>query len=88
MDATLYYLGKAASHYTKRGQHPMPVLTAEFLSDAIDFGQRFFRELFARMPSGALLTLDNHQEIGPTGLLHDILVDALGERCPPRRWSC
>lgn len=77
-----HYLGDAARPFTRKGLRPLPDLTAEYLSDIPGFTRRFFRELFARLPAGAALTLDNYQEVPAERPFHEILVTALDE-VPP-----
>jgi len=38
---------------------PLPLLQPEYLPDLGGFAERFFRELFERLPAGAVLVLDN-----------------------------
>ncbi|MFN0316418.1 MAG: BTAD domain-containing putative transcriptional regulator [Burkholderiales bacterium] len=57
-----YYMGLAAQQAV-RGKHtPLPLLTEESLPDLAGFGRRYARELFARLPEGATIVLDNVQE--------------------------
>lgn len=60
-----YYLGEAAKAFTRNGQRPLPALTPEYLHDVEGFSRRIFRELFARLPKGASLVLDNYQDVAP-----------------------
>lgn len=77
-----HYLGQAAQPYARRGQRPLPTLTPEYLSDLRGFGRRFFRELFARMPTGASVILDNYQEVDADNPFHEIVADAVDEVSP------
>ena len=74
-----YYLGLAAKPFTRKGQRPLPLLTPEYLHDVEGFARRFFRELFARLPTGTVLVLDNYQEVAPEQLFHRILAQAVDE---------
>ena len=74
-----YYLGLAAKPFTRKGQRPLPVLTPEYLHDVEGFARRFFRELFARLPNGAVLVLDNYQEVAPEQQFHHFLAQAVDE---------
>ncbi len=74
-----HYLGEAAVAFTRKRQRPLPDLTPEYLHDVPGFGRRFFRELFARLPEGAVLLLDNYQEVPPDEAFHEIVADAVGE---------
>ncbi len=70
-----YYLGRAAP--PKKA--PLPLLTAEYVSDLGGFGRRFFRDLFARMPRPSVLVLDNYQETAASSSLHAIFREAFEE---------
>jgi LuxR family transcriptional regulator, maltose regulon positive regulatory protein len=76
-----YYLGEAAKTFTRTGQRPLPALTPEYLPDVEGFARRFFRELFARLPKGAALVLDNYQEVVPEQQFHQYLAQA-GDEVP------
>lgn len=77
-----YYLGEAARPYQRKGQRPLPRLTPEYLADVEGFSRRFFRELFARLPEGATLVLDNYQEVSIEQFLHEIVSQSI-EEIPP-----
>jgi DNA-binding SARP family transcriptional activator len=74
-----YYLGRAAHPFGRRGQRALPAFTPEYLHDAAGFSRRFFRELFARLPAGATLVLDNYQEVDATQRFHQLVADAVVE---------
>ncbi|MEO8163915.1 MAG: BTAD domain-containing putative transcriptional regulator, partial [Betaproteobacteria bacterium] len=74
-----YYLGVAAMPYARKGLRPLALLTPEFLPDIRAFGRRYFRELFARLPAGATLVLDNYQEVRENQLFHELVSDAVAE---------
>jgi LuxR family transcriptional regulator, maltose regulon positive regulatory protein len=74
-----YYLRQAAQQAAPRERKPLPLLSPEYLSDLPGFARRFFRELFARLPTPAVLVLDNYQEVATDSALHHIMQDALGE---------
>jgi LuxR family maltose regulon positive regulatory protein len=74
-----YYLGLAAKAFMRKGQRPLPVLTPEYLHDVEGFARRFFRDLFAQLPIGAVLVLDNYQEVSPEQQFHDLLARAVDE---------
>ena len=71
-----YYLGEAARPFTRKGQRPLPALTPEYLHDVEGFSRRFFRELFSRLPDGAVLVLDNYQEISGEKTFHRLIAQA------------
>ena len=74
-----YYLGEAAKPFTRKGHRPLPALTPEYLHDVEGFARRFFRELFARLPKGAALVLDNYQEVSPEQPFHQLIALAVDE---------
>ncbi len=74
-----HYLGQAAGPHARRGQAPLPALTAEYLADVEGFSRRFFRSLFERLPEGSALVLDNYQEVEPGSALHRLVADAVEE---------
>ncbi len=71
-----YYLGEAAKPFTRKGRRPLPLLTSEYLQDVEGFSRRFFRELFGRLPEGAMLVLDNYQEVAPEQKFHQLIAQA------------
>jgi len=77
-----YYLRMAAATFAARSQPPLPLLTPEYLPDIDGFARRFFRELFARLPEGATLVLDNYQEVPADARFHVIVAQAVDE-IPP-----
>jgi DNA-binding SARP family transcriptional activator len=74
-----HYLRLAAEPFARRRRAPLPALTAEYLSDVAGFARRFFRELFARLPAGASLVLDNYQEVPAEAQFHEIVAGAVQE---------
>ena len=74
-----YYLGLAAQRVAPKEKKPLPLLTAEFLSDIADFSRRYFRELYSRLPAGAMLVLDNYHGVAADSQFHDVIADALLE---------
>ncbi len=71
-----YYLGQAALQFSRKGQRPLPALTPEYLHDVEGFSRRFFRELFSRLPEGAVLVLDNYQEVSAEKAFHRLIAQA------------
>ena len=76
-----YYLGLAmqsvmAKDRRNRNTVPLPILTPEFLADLPGFARRFFRELFARLPTEGTVVLDNFHTIPDTSVLHGALAEA------------
>ena len=77
-----YYLGLAAAEFGGKGVRALPMLTPEYLGDVEGFSRRFFRELFARLPAGAALVLDNYQDIPADHVFHALIAQAI-EEVPP-----
>lgn len=77
-----YYLGLAAAAFDPPDRRPLPLLTPEYLGDVAGFSRRFFRELFARLPAGTTLVLDNYQEVAPEHPFHGLIAQAV-EEVPP-----
>lgn len=73
-----YYLRQAASALSPR-RKTLPLLTSEYLPDVAGFTRRFFRDLFGRLPPGAILVLDNYHELCPESPLHALLALAIEE---------
>jgi len=74
-----YYLGLAAQRAAPKDKKPLPLLTAEFLSDIGNFSRRYFRELYSRLPAGATLVLDNYHEVAADSQFHHVIAEALLE---------
>jgi hypothetical protein len=74
-----HYLKRAAEAAGARGKVPLPLLKPEYLGDVPGFARRWFRELFARLPAGATLALDNYQEVAAESVLHRALAAACEE---------
>jgi LuxR family transcriptional regulator, maltose regulon positive regulatory protein len=77
--AFFYYLGLAAGSFRRKGQKPLPLLTPEYLADLEGFARRYFRDLFARMPDGSTLVLDNYQEVPGDQIFHALVAQAIDE---------
>jgi len=75
-----YFLGLAASRSRPpRRAMPLPLLTPEYLADIDGFARRFFRALLAEMGEGAVIVLDNFQEVSPDSALQKFLPLVLEE---------
>lgn len=77
-----YYLGEAASPYSEKSRQTLPFLTPEYQHDIAGFSRRFFRTLFGLLPEGAVVVLDNYQEVEPNQLFHGLVAQAVAE-IPP-----
>jgi ATP/maltotriose-dependent transcriptional regulator MalT/DNA-binding SARP family transcriptional activator len=73
-----YYLRQAAEPFS-RGRKPLPLLTPEYSGDVISYARRFVRELFARMPPGAIVVLDNFHEAVAHPQMHECIAAAMEE---------
>ena len=59
-----YYLGLAGGRFGGKKARALPLFTDEYRRDLNGFARRWFRELFARMPAGSVIVLDNLHEAG------------------------
>jgi len=75
--ATFYHYLRYAARAA--GLNPPALLSPQYLPDLDGFARRFFRQLFARMPAGAALVLDNWQEVSSSELLSRALAIAAEE---------
>ncbi len=73
-----FYLNEAVKQLAP-SKPPLPLLTPEYLADLPGFTRRYFRELFARLPRGGTLVLDNFQEIPNTSAFHQALLTCFDE---------
>ena len=74
-----YYLGEAARPFAKKDEPALPLLTPEYQHDVAGFSRRFFRELFGLLPHGAVVVLDNYQEVDAQHMFHALVADAIAE---------
>lgn len=68
-----YYMGLAATQAIGGKHKPLPLFTEENVPDLAGFARRYGRELFARLPEGATIILDNVQEAPPDSSLTQLL---------------
>ena len=73
-----YYLTEAARALVPR-KRALPLLTPEYLPDLPGFARRYFRALFAMVPAGTLVVLDNCQTLPQDGPVFDVIGVALAE---------
>ena len=72
--ATLFrYLRVAVEAAFRRRTPPLPVFGAEYSQGVAVFARRFFEALFARMPEGAFLVLDDYHELPVDAPAHEVL---------------
>lgn len=74
-----YYIGIAVRRAAPRYKKPLPLLTPEYLADIPTFTRNYFRELYRRLPDGAVMVLDNYQDAPEDSGLHDVLHIAMQE---------
>lgn len=74
-----YHLRLAAAPFSHKGQRTLPLLTPEYLPDIEGFTRRFFRDLFAHLPGGATVVLDNYQEVAADQRFHAVVAQAVDE---------
>ena len=69
----VHYLTLAAT--TLLGDSPpnVPRLAPEHLADMQAFARLYFRALFAQLPPGLVVVLDNYQDVGPETPFHDVV---------------
>ncbi len=72
------YLVQAAQALTRRRQLNLPLLGPEYLLDLPGFARRFFRSLFAALPTLDALVFDGY-ETAPSGVLDPLLNIAAAE---------
>ena len=77
-----HYLALAAGAFDAIGPASLPRFVPEHLTDLPGFARLFFRALFAQLPEGLVLVLDNYQEAPPDAPLHEIVRQAIAE-VPP-----
>ncbi len=72
-----FYLGELARPRHKRSRQ-LPYLTADYTAEIPGFTRRFFRQLFESLGDGAVLVLDNCQEVA-SPQFDEILREGLSE---------
>ena len=70
-----HYFGQAVRN-TSRTRKKMPALTYEYQLGVTEFTRNFFREVFSRLTTTALLVFDNYQDVGTEADLHNMLANA------------
>jgi ATP/maltotriose-dependent transcriptional regulator MalT/DNA-binding SARP family transcriptional activator len=74
-----YYLAQGAREAGFDKTSELPLLTPEYLPDLAGFTRRYFRRLFAALPEGAVLVLDNYQELPASAPLQALIAGAVKE---------
>jgi len=75
MATFFHYFGKVVQN-TARTREKMPVFTPEYQLGTQEFNRNFFREVFSRLTTPALLVFDNFQDVGTETDLSIMLADA------------
>ncbi|MDH4161172.1 MAG: hypothetical protein OEW15_00575 [Nitrospirota bacterium] len=73
-----YYLGLAARKAAPRRRKPLPLFTPEYFLGAAVFAQRYFEELFGRLPSRAAIVIDDYHTVAPDSPLHAMTAAGFG----------
>ena len=76
------YLGLAVWKAAPENKGPLPLLTPEYLPGMPEFTRRFFEAVCSRLPSSAVIVLDNYQDAPADPILHKILRYGI-EASPP-----
>jgi LuxR family transcriptional regulator, maltose regulon positive regulatory protein len=72
-----HYLGMGVRALWRKGGRALPLFAPEHESDLPGFTRRYFRELFSRLPEGAVLVLDNYQNVPQGSSFHRLIAEAL-----------
>ncbi len=80
--AVFQHLARAARALCASGDLPLPWFATEHLADTAGFARLFFRSLFAQLPAGTVLVLDNHQDAPADAPLHAILTECIAQTPP------
>jgi ATP/maltotriose-dependent transcriptional regulator MalT len=73
------YINLATKTLPLRRSAPLPIRSPEYLSDLPGFTRHYFRNLFERFRTPAVLTLDNYHELPERSEFHEMLAHALLE---------
>ncbi len=84
----LELLGDAAKALRRRQQPALPRLLPEHMEDLGTFSSLYFRTFFSRLPIGAVLVLDNFQEIPRESTVHDLVAQCAAEMPPDSSLIC
>lgn len=76
------HLGALARPLLRRSRAALPMLSPEYASSLPAFAQRFFQQLYGRLPPRSLLVLDDYQDLPPESATHEVIRLAL-EALPP-----
>jgi ATP/maltotriose-dependent transcriptional regulator MalT/DNA-binding SARP family transcriptional activator len=68
-----HYMTLAGRRWARRSKRSLPRFAPEYLDGIEVFARRFFEELFARLPAGSALVLDNYQDLPPHSPVHRVI---------------
>ncbi|MCW5621193.1 MAG: hypothetical protein KIS79_08820, partial [Burkholderiales bacterium] len=80
--SVFHYLALAVRHLARGGSEALPRFAPEHQSAVADFARLFFRALYAALPDGAVIVIDNYQELSPACSTHEALLTAVSQ-VPP-----
>lgn len=80
--SVFFYLASAAETLFKGNTALLPRFASEHLSDLTGFARAYLRALFAQLPEGTTLVLDNYQEAPPDSPIHQIVRQCIQEAPP------
>lgn len=72
-----YYMGLAEKKMACRKTKDLPLLPPEHAKGLAGFTRRYFEELFNRFKKPGVFVLDNHQDVLPSELFHEVLRNIL-----------
>lgn len=74
-----HYLTIAGQAAAGKKRQRLPAFTPEYALDLPGFTRRYFRELFASLPTTTILVLDNYQEVKADSSFHNVIYGAATE---------
>jgi len=81
-----HYLGLAARGLASGRNLRLRPLSPEYRTDLKTFSVRYFETLFAGIPPGTLIVLDNYESVAPESELHQVLAAAMALSAEGTRW--
>lgn len=76
------HLSQAADALCATTDSSLPRFAAEHLADVPAFARIYFRALFARLPPGVAVVLDNYQDAPDDAILHDVIRECVLQTPP------
>lgn len=74
-----YHMAMAARRAAPRVRRPLPLMKPEYWPTLPAFARRYFRELWARLPTRAVVVLDDYHEVPEASRLHEVVRDGIDE---------